>query len=49
MNYVRDRWSWFQDIGCLPCRKDGRPRFLFVADAKTTLGDVEWLLQREKS
>lgn len=31
--------SWLQD----PTR---RPRFLFVADQKTTLGDVEWLLQR---
>lgn len=19
---VRDRWSWFPDIGCLPCRKE---------------------------
>lgn len=25
MNFVRDRWSWFPDIGCLPCRKDDRP------------------------
>lgn len=31
--------SWLQD----PTR---RPRFLFMADHKTTLGDVEWLLSR---
>jgi hypothetical protein len=31
--------SWLAD----PTR---RPRFLFVADHKTTLGDVEWLLSR---
>jgi Recombination enhancement, RecA-dependent nuclease len=23
-NFVRERWSWFPDIGCLPCRKEGR-------------------------
>lgn len=42
-DYQIIRWeavgSWLTD----PTR---RPRFLFVADPTTTLGDVEWLLQR---
>lgn len=42
-DYAVIRWeavdSWLAD----PTR---RHRFLLVADARTTLGDVEWLLQR---